>query len=192
MAVKQRSPGRPTLYAGYTNGAVGYFPTAAAYPEGGYEPAYSNRSYGRPAPVAPECERMLVETRRAARRVAVPGARALRRRRLDGEPTPCPSCPRPLERPARATTRRRAPPGIPIPPRKEPANEGRHLRRRPARRSRRASCSGTGRRRARPVRPGRARRGAALRSGGRGHRHDLVPRRGRARHPRWPSSPARA
>jgi hypothetical protein len=61
MAVKERSPGRPTLYAGYTNGAVGYFPTAAAYPEGGYEPAYSNRSYGRPAPVAPECERLLVE-----------------------------------------------------------------------------------------------------------------------------------
>ena len=48
MAVKQRAPGRPTLYAGYTNGAVGYFPTAAAYAEGGYEPAYSNRSYGAP------------------------------------------------------------------------------------------------------------------------------------------------
>jgi hypothetical protein len=61
MAVKQRAPGRPTLYAGYTNGAVGYFPIAAAYPEGGYEPAYSNRSYGSPAPAAPECERMLVE-----------------------------------------------------------------------------------------------------------------------------------
>lgn len=61
MAVKERSPGRPTLYAAYTNGAVGYFPTAAAYAEGGYEPAYSNRSYGRPAPVAPECARLLVE-----------------------------------------------------------------------------------------------------------------------------------
>lgn len=61
MAVKQRSPGSPTLYAGYTNGAIGYFPTAAAYAEGGYEPAYSNRSYGRPAPVAPACERMLAE-----------------------------------------------------------------------------------------------------------------------------------
>jgi hypothetical protein len=61
MAVKERSPARPTLYAGYTNGAVGYFPTASSYPEGGYEPAYSNRSYGRPAPVAPECERLLVE-----------------------------------------------------------------------------------------------------------------------------------
>jgi neutral ceramidase len=61
MAVKERSPGRPTLFAGYTNGAVGYFPTADAYPEGGYEPAYSNRSYGQPAPVSPACERLLVE-----------------------------------------------------------------------------------------------------------------------------------
>jgi hypothetical protein len=61
MAVKERSPGLPTLYAGYTNGALGYFPTAAAYPEGGYEPAYSNRSYGLPAPASPACERLLVE-----------------------------------------------------------------------------------------------------------------------------------
>ena len=61
MAVKERSPGVPTLYAGYTNGALGYFPTAAAYPEGGYEPAYSNRSYGLPAPASPDCERLLIE-----------------------------------------------------------------------------------------------------------------------------------
>jgi hypothetical protein len=62
LAVKERAPGRPTLFAGYTNGAVGYFPSAAAYEEGGYEPAYANRSYGQPAPVVPECERLLVET----------------------------------------------------------------------------------------------------------------------------------
>jgi hypothetical protein len=62
MAVKQRAPGRPTAYAGYTNGALGYFPTAAAYDEGGYEPTISNRSYGQAAPMAPACERMLVET----------------------------------------------------------------------------------------------------------------------------------
>jgi hypothetical protein len=61
MAVKQRAPGRPTVYAPYTNGAVGYFPTAEAYLEGGYEPAYSNRSYGQPSPAAPACERLLVE-----------------------------------------------------------------------------------------------------------------------------------
>jgi hypothetical protein len=62
MAVKERSPGRPTLYAGYTNGAIGYFPTSSAYPEGGYEPVIANRSYGTPAPMAPACERLLVET----------------------------------------------------------------------------------------------------------------------------------
>jgi neutral ceramidase len=61
MAIKERSPGQPTLFAGYTNGAVGYFPTADAYPQGGYEPVYSNRSYGQPAPVSPACERLLVE-----------------------------------------------------------------------------------------------------------------------------------
>ena len=61
MAVKERAPGRPTLFCGYTNGAVGYFPTPDAYPEGGYEPAYSNRSYGAPAPVVPECAAQIVE-----------------------------------------------------------------------------------------------------------------------------------
>jgi hypothetical protein len=61
MAVKERAPGRPTLYAAYTNGALGYFPTAEAYEEGGYEPAYSNRSYGAPAPMAAECAGILVE-----------------------------------------------------------------------------------------------------------------------------------
>jgi neutral ceramidase len=62
IAVRERSPAEATLYAGYTNGAVSYFPTAASYPEGGYEPGYGNRSYGLPAQVAPECERTLVET----------------------------------------------------------------------------------------------------------------------------------
>jgi neutral ceramidase len=61
-AIKQRAPGLPTAALGYTNGTVGYLPTAEAYPEGGYEPAYSNRSYGTPATVAPACARMIVET----------------------------------------------------------------------------------------------------------------------------------
>ena len=61
MAVKQRSPARPTLYAGYTNGAIGYFPTADAYEFGGYEPVYSNRSYGQAATVSPETARLLIE-----------------------------------------------------------------------------------------------------------------------------------
>ena len=40
MAVKERSPATVTLYVGYTNGLISYFPTAAEYPFGGYEPGY--------------------------------------------------------------------------------------------------------------------------------------------------------
>lgn len=62
MAVKERSPGRPTLYAGFTNGLIAYFPTAAEYAYGGYEADYSCRGHGNPSHVAPECEQILVET----------------------------------------------------------------------------------------------------------------------------------
>jgi neutral ceramidase len=62
LAVKERSPADVTLYAGYTNGSVSYFPTAAEYPLGGYEPLYGNKSYGLPAQVTPEAERLLIET----------------------------------------------------------------------------------------------------------------------------------
>ena len=61
LAVRERSPGQPTLYSGYTNGAVSYFATSEAFAEGGYEPAFSNRTYGLPAPLAPGCDRLLVE-----------------------------------------------------------------------------------------------------------------------------------
>lgn len=37
MAIKQASPYPWTGIAGYTDGSAGYFPTRAAYPEGGYE-----------------------------------------------------------------------------------------------------------------------------------------------------------
>jgi hypothetical protein len=62
LAVKERSPAEVTLYAGYTNGIVSYFPTAAEYPFGGYEPGYGNRSFGLPSQVTPEAERILIET----------------------------------------------------------------------------------------------------------------------------------
>ena len=62
LAVKERSPADVTLYAGYTNGCVSYMPTAAEYPLGGYEPSYGNKTYGLPAQVSPETERLLVET----------------------------------------------------------------------------------------------------------------------------------
>ena len=99
---------RPTLYAGYTNGAVGYFPTAAAYDEGGYEPAYSNRSYGAPAPVAPGCAQLLVQEGVRLARVAVPGAAALGGRRWEpsGRVPDLPA-PRGSSAPRPGSTRRR-------------------------------------------------------------------------------------
>jgi hypothetical protein len=62
LAVKERSAADVTLYAGYTNGCISYFPTAAEYPLGGYEPTYGNKTYGLPAQVTPDCERILIET----------------------------------------------------------------------------------------------------------------------------------
>jgi hypothetical protein len=62
LAVKERSPADVTLYAGYSNGAISYMPTASEYPLGGYEPSYGNKSYMLPAQVAPDTERLLVET----------------------------------------------------------------------------------------------------------------------------------
>ena len=62
MAVKERSPARPTMYAGFTNGLIAYFATAAEYAHGGYEADYSCRGHGNPSHVAPDCERILIET----------------------------------------------------------------------------------------------------------------------------------
>jgi neutral ceramidase len=62
MAVKERGPGSPTLYCGYTNGLASYFPTAAEYPFGGYEADYGCRSVGLPSHVAPPTEQILIET----------------------------------------------------------------------------------------------------------------------------------
>lgn len=41
MRVRDESPFRNTFYFGYTNGWLGYLPTAAAFGEGGYEPRTS-------------------------------------------------------------------------------------------------------------------------------------------------------
>lgn len=49
-----------TLYAGYTNGLVSYFPAASAYPHGGYEPGFGNRSFALPAQVTPVRDGLLV------------------------------------------------------------------------------------------------------------------------------------
>jgi hypothetical protein len=60
LAVRERSPAEVTLYAGYTNGLLTYFPSAAAYPHGGYEPSHGNRSFGLAAQVTPQADALLV------------------------------------------------------------------------------------------------------------------------------------
>ncbi len=60
VAVKAVSPFAQTFFADYTNGCVGYVPTADAYPHRGYEVAEAHIGYRLPAPVAPEAEGMLV------------------------------------------------------------------------------------------------------------------------------------
>jgi neutral ceramidase len=62
IAVKERAPGAPTLYAGYTNEILGYLPTAAEYPHGGYEAGYGYKSVGLPSLFDPSVEQILVET----------------------------------------------------------------------------------------------------------------------------------
>lgn len=76
MAVKERSPGRPTMYAGFTNGLIAYFFTAAEYAYGGYEADLSRRGHGNPSHVAPESEQILIETGVRAAEELFPGAPA--------------------------------------------------------------------------------------------------------------------
>ena len=60
-AVKDRSPVPATLFAGYSNGYIGYFPTAVEFPFGGYEPSYSHHNTHLLEQVTPESEGILVE-----------------------------------------------------------------------------------------------------------------------------------
>ncbi len=62
IAIKQRSPGAPTLYAGYTNEIIGYLPTAAEYEFGGYEAGTGYKSAGLPSLFDPSVEQICVET----------------------------------------------------------------------------------------------------------------------------------
>ncbi|MBP1988638.1 hypothetical protein [Paenibacillus eucommiae] len=62
LAVKEKSKAKVTFYCGYSNGVLGYFPTAAEYAYGGYEPSVSHRGYGQPSAFDPQCESILVET----------------------------------------------------------------------------------------------------------------------------------
>lgn len=62
MAVKERSPATPTMYAGYTNDYVGYLPTAREYAYGGYEAGYGYKTVGLPSLFQPVVEVLCVET----------------------------------------------------------------------------------------------------------------------------------
>lgn len=91
IAIKQRSPGAPTLYAGYTNEILGYLPTAAEYAYGGYEAGYGYKSAGLPSLFDPRVEQICVETGvRLAERL-FPGSEpweAARGWTADGPPPP--------------------------------------------------------------------------------------------------------
>jgi hypothetical protein len=112
MAVKERSPGRPTMYAGFSNGLIAYFFTEAEYAHGGYEADLSQRGHGNPSHVAPACEHLLVETGVRAAEELFPG--------VPGWPDgagwtasgnlPAPLPPHPLDHPSSAFSEATAPP----------------------------------------------------------------------------------
>jgi hypothetical protein len=52
-AIRSQSPAEVTIFAGCSNGILGYAPTRDEYPYGGYEPAIAHRGYGLPAPFDP-------------------------------------------------------------------------------------------------------------------------------------------
>lgn len=62
LATKAASPFAHTFFAGFTNGCVGYVPTAHAYPHGGYEVLEAYVGYRLPAPIAAEAEQIAVRT----------------------------------------------------------------------------------------------------------------------------------
>jgi hypothetical protein len=61
-AVRVASPAPVTIFAGYSNGVLGYVATPEEYPFGGYEPAVSHRGYGHPAPFRPEVAGLIRDT----------------------------------------------------------------------------------------------------------------------------------
>ena len=62
LAVMLRSPARPTLYAGYTNGLLGYLPTANEYQSTATKPEYGYKSVGLPSLLDPSVEQIVVES----------------------------------------------------------------------------------------------------------------------------------
>jgi hypothetical protein len=60
QAIQAVSPFSDTVTLGYTNGCLGYIPTASAFPEGGYEIESAYKYYGT-LMVTPDCEQLIVE-----------------------------------------------------------------------------------------------------------------------------------
>ena len=61
-AVRSASPAPVTIFAGYSNGSLGYVATPEEYPYGGYEPSVSHRGYGHPAPFSPDVAGIIRDT----------------------------------------------------------------------------------------------------------------------------------
>ncbi len=61
-AVRGQSPVPVTIFAGYSQGSLGYVATPDEYPYGGYEPSVSHRGYGQPAPFSPEVAGIIERT----------------------------------------------------------------------------------------------------------------------------------
>jgi hypothetical protein len=59
-AIKDGSPARITLFAGYSNGCIGYLPTGAAHALGGYEVELTPYIYRMPGVLDPDCEALVV------------------------------------------------------------------------------------------------------------------------------------
>jgi hypothetical protein len=61
LNVKSQSPFARTVTLGYTNGCIGYLPTAKAYEEGGYEVEQAFKFYGRLLMHGPESEKIATD-----------------------------------------------------------------------------------------------------------------------------------
>ncbi|NOZ22857.1 MAG: hypothetical protein GXP25_17405 [Planctomycetes bacterium] len=64
--IDRQSPFTSTFVFGYTNGVIGYVPTADAFPKGGYEVETAHKYYPGTLMLAPDCEEII---RQGARRV---------------------------------------------------------------------------------------------------------------------------
>ncbi len=75
-AVRSASPAGVTIFAGYSNGVLGYVATPEEYPFAGYEPAVSHRGYGHTAPFSPDVAGLIRDTAADLLAGLFPGAMA--------------------------------------------------------------------------------------------------------------------